>query len=156
MTIEALGVDALDAVDAISSRAFDPLYGEAWTKAQCLSILGLPGYRLTGAWRGPAAGAELAGFAIDRVVAGESELLLLAVDPAAHRSGIATALLQDWFHRAGAQGAGRLFLEMRRDNPARFLYEKLGFEEIAVRPAYYLGRDGVSRDAVTMVRDGLR
>jgi ribosomal-protein-alanine N-acetyltransferase len=149
VTVGALGVDSLSAVDGISARAFDPRYGEAWNKAQCLAVLALPGYRLRGAWVGdPVQG--LMGFCIDRTVAGESELLLLAVDPAARRQGVGAKLMTDWLGHARSQGVTRAFLEMREDNPARHLYDNFGFRPIAVRPAYYRGGDGILRDAVTM------
>lgn len=154
--IAAAGADALDAIDALSRRAFDPRFGEAWSKAQCLSVLAMPGYRLRGAWLeqegSEGQGRRLAGFAIIRSVGDESELLLLAVDPSARRQGVATALLQDWMNSAVEAGVVRVFLEMRTDNEARALYEAHDFFEVAVRPRYYRGNDGVMRDAVTMQR----
>lgn len=147
-----LGADALDDIEAISLRAFDHRYGEAWSKAQCLSVLALPGYRIVGAWRGHTATARLVGYAITRSVADESELLLLAVDPAERRQGVATSLLSEWLNSAHEKGVVRAFLEMRTDNDARALYAGHGFVQIAVRSSYYRGNDGVMRDAVTMQR----
>lgn len=34
-------------VDALMTAAFDPRYGEAWTRNQCLGVLAMPGVRLT-------------------------------------------------------------------------------------------------------------
>lgn len=154
--IAAAGADALDDIDALSQRAFDPRFGEAWSKAQCLSVLAMPGYRLRGAWLAPEGdngeAARLVGYAIIRTVGEESELLLLAVDPCARRQGVATALLADWMNSAVQSGVVRAFLEMRTDNDARALYEAHDFVEMAVRPRYYRGNDGVMRDAVTMQR----
>lgn len=146
----ALGAKSLAQVESISARAFDPRYGEAWNKAQCLSVLSLPGYRLQGAWIDDAGTATLAGFAIDRSVADESELLLIAVDPAYRNKGVAAYLLEDWLTNCRDKDIARTFLEMREDNPARSLYERYGFKQIAIRKAYYRGNDGVMRDAVTM------
>lgn len=145
-----LGAESLDAIEAISLRAFDPRYGEAWNKAQCLSVLALPGYRIVGAWLGNAVTARLVGYAIIRSVADESELLLLAVDPSERRQGVASLLLDEWLNSARDRGVVRAFLEMRTDNDAAALYRRHGFVEIAVRSAYYRGNDGVMRDAVTM------
>ena len=162
--IERLGAAALPAVEAISLAAFDPAYGEAWSKAQCLSVLALPGYRLSGAWidvgQGgsvriaprPGGDAVLAGFAIDRSVADESELLLLAVHPAYRRRGIAGRLLNDWLAGARNRGVRRAFLEMRENNPARALYAAHDFVEVGRRKDYYRGADGTSFHAVTMER----
>lgn len=148
----AIGADLLPAVEALSSRAFDPRYGEAWTKAQCLSALALPGYRLRGCWLADGPDGGLLGFAIDRTVVDESELLLLATDPAARRRGVARRLIEDWLAMARARGVSRLFLEMREDNDARALYRQFGFREVALRRAYYRGGDGLLRNAVTMDR----
>ncbi len=156
-----IGADSLPAVEAISARAFDSRYGEAWNGAQCLAALALPGYRLRGAWRGDrpgkaaglATGGGLLGFAIERTVVDESELLLLATDPATRRQGVARALLDDWLTMAIERRVTRLFLEMRKDNDARALYEIYGFRQIALRKGYYRGGDGLLRDAVTMERN---
>ena len=152
-SVGPIGVDSLPMLDAIMQRAFDPQFGEAWNKAQCLAVLALPGYHLRGAWidaLGPIAG--LTGFAISRIVAGESELLLFAVDPASRRHGTGSALLRDWFDVCQSRGVERQFLEMRMGNPARTLYEQFGFTQIACRTGYYRGRDGTLSDAITMQR----
>lgn len=147
--ITAIGIDHLAAVDRVMAAAFDPAYGEAWNSAQVLATLAMPGYRLRGAFVDGGEG-DLAGFAITRAVAGESELLLLAVDPAVRRSGVASALMQDWLDICATLEVDTAFLEMRQDNPARALYRKFGFADAAVRKSYYRGADGVMRDAVTM------
>jgi ribosomal-protein-alanine N-acetyltransferase len=41
---------------------------------------------------------------------------------------------------------------MRTDNPARQLYDQMGFSIVGRRPDYYRGKDGKLRDAVTMQR----
>jgi len=149
--VGAIGVDSLAMLDGVMQRAFDPQYGEAWNPAQCLAVLALPGYHLRGAWQeelGP--GEGLTGFAISRIVAGESELLLFAVDPAERRKGTGSALLQDWFALCEDQHVDRCFLEMREANPARSLYEYFGFTQIACRVGYYRGRDGMVSNAITM------
>ena len=147
--VESLGVDHLVAIDQIMQRAFDPRYGEAWNSAQVLATLAMPGYRLRGCWPGRA-DSHLAGFAITRIVAGESELLLLAVDPDARRRGVAAALMQDWIDTCRERGVDTAFLEMREDNDARHLYQRFGFCDVALRKSYYQGADGVARNAVTM------
>ena len=150
LNVGAVGASCLPAIEAVMCRAFDPTFGEAWSKAQCLSVLAYPGYALRGAWFGKDPAAGLAGFAISRAVAGESELLLIAVDPDHRRAGVANALMDDWMELNQEKGVTRAFLEMREDNSARSLYEQWGFRDIAIRKAYYLGKDGVARNAVTM------
>lgn len=143
-----LGADRLDEVDAVSRTAFDPRYGEAWTKAQCLSSMAMPGHRMIGM----EIGGELAGFAITRTIAGESELLLLAVVPERRGSGLGRMMIENWIDHARAMGVTRAFLEMREDNPAAFLYRRMDFVPVGLRKSYYRGQDGVMRNAVSMER----
>ena len=75
----------LDAVVAIMDAAFDDRFGEAWTRSQCAGILPMPGVFLTIA---RTSSGEAIGFALQRIVAGDGELLLLAVDPRHRRRGV--------------------------------------------------------------------
>lgn len=152
ITVELAGAESLPQIEQIIAAAFDPRFGEAWTKAQCLSVLALPGYAITTASLPADEGGEpvLAGFSIQRTVGDESELLLLGVDPLRQRKGIASGLIAHWLNWARARGVMRAFLEMRSDNPARTVYERFAFTDVAIRKAYYRGGDGVLRDAVTM------
>ena len=52
------------------TAAFDPRYGEAWTRNQCLGVLAMPGVRLTLAL----VDDRPAGFAMVRSVMDEAEL----------------------------------------------------------------------------------
>lgn len=62
----------------------------------------------------------------------------VAVRPEWRRRGIGRALMRAVFRDAAAEGAERATLEVRRSNdPARRLYEGLGFEVRGTRPAYY-------------------
>ncbi|MBX9727777.1 MAG: GNAT family N-acetyltransferase [Sphingopyxis sp.] len=146
--IVGLGVDRLEEVEAVSRAAFDPVYGEAWTKAQCLAALAMPGHRL----RGVEVDGALAGFAITRTIIDESELLLLAVTPKLRGNGLGRLLLEDWLGEAVSNGVHRAFLEMREDNPAVHLYRATGFIPVGLRKSYYRGGDGVMRNAVSMER----
>ncbi|MDG1169016.1 MAG: N-acetyltransferase [Sulfitobacter sp.] len=90
------------------------------------------------------------GFALSRTVAGETELLTLAVDPAQHRKGIGLLLTQNWLN-ANADRAETAFLEVASDNlAARSLYERLGFEIVATRAGYYARKNAASADALVM------
>jgi [ribosomal protein S18]-alanine N-acetyltransferase len=148
MQIGDVGLAELAEVEAIMARAFDPVYGEAWSPAQCLAVLALPGYAI----RIAASESGIVGFAIIRWVADDSELLLLAVDPDQRGRGVGAALIADWLAFAGSKGAQRFFLEMRKDNPAALLYARMGFAMCGERRGYYRGGDGQVRDAVTMQR----
>jgi len=143
--IEGTAVD-LDEVMATMHAAFDPTFGEAWTRGQCSGILGLGGVWLLLA----RCDGQAAGFALSRVVLDEAELLLLAVQPMNRRLGVGGALLAAVADEARIRGAVRIHLEMRDGNPAAHLYEGAGFHEIGRRKRYYRGRDGSSFDAITL------
>ena len=76
-------------------------------------------------------GKKPVGFLVSRHVAGEIEVLNLAVAPEQRRKGVATNLLR-------ALPSASIFLEVRESNsPARALYRKLGFTVIGYREEYY-------------------
>lgn len=78
------------------------------------------------------------GFILGRAVAGEAEVLTLAVRPQSRGRGLGQALMQAALGLARAGGSGEMFLEVAADNPAAIaLYEKLGFARIGLRPGYY-------------------
>jgi ribosomal-protein-alanine N-acetyltransferase len=138
----------LAAIMRVMDAAFDPAFGEAWSRAQLLTLFALPSARIGLAWDGEVA----CGFSAARIAGPESELLLLAVDPAWRGRGVGAALMADWQSWAAAQGAEDYFLEMRADNDAVHLYERSGFSECGRRKDYYRGGDGMIRDAITMRR----
>ena len=78
-------------------------------------------------------GGRLLGFAMYRVVAGEGELLNLAVDPLARRKGLGRALLQEMMQLAEVW-----HLEVRESNAAAIaLYASLGYKQVGRRSGYY-------------------
>lgn len=135
-------------VDTLMAAAFDPRYGEAWTRNQCMGVLAMPGVRLTLA----SVDDRPAGFAMVRSVADEAELLLLAVDPACRRRGVATALLRAVVAEAQATGIADLHLEVRAGNTAVKLYTAQGFAKVGERRGYYRGKTGQVFDAHTYRR----
>jgi ribosomal-protein-alanine N-acetyltransferase len=139
----------IDTVEALMLQAFDPRFGEGWTRAQCLGVLAMPGVRLTLAWLDD----EPAGFALVRSVLDEVELLLLATVPAHRRRGVAAALLRALIGEAQAGGATRIHLEVRAGNDAVRLYTAQGFTKVGERRGYYRGRTGQLHDAHTYARE---
>lgn len=92
------------------------------------------------------------GFALSRTVAGESELLTLAVAPSHQGQGIGRALTQDWLDSL-AGVAEVAFLEVAADNIAALaLYRSLQFAESGLRKAYYTRAGAASADAIVMRR----
>jgi ribosomal-protein-alanine N-acetyltransferase len=95
-----------------------------------------------------------AGFLLGRAVAGEAEILTLAVAPEARRLGLGRKLVARFLYQAQVRGAGRAFLEVKADNAAAIaLYESSGFAWAGVRRGYYRGRDGSTADALVLARD---
>ncbi|NYT40860.1 GNAT family N-acetyltransferase [Sphingomonas sp. R-74633] len=143
------GSQDLASVSTIMMDAFDARYGEAWTSAQCLGMLSLPGVWLVMA----SIDGRDAGFALSRIIADEAELLLLATRPAARRRGVAGALLRAVIEEARGRGVTRVHLEVRSGNDAVWLYRREGFEKVGERREYYRGRSGQLFDAHTYARD---
>ena len=140
----------LDHVIQVMESAFDPSFGEAWTRSQCAGILPMSGVSLYVA-RSPNS-EEMIGFSLQRVIADEAELLLLAVAPQWRGQGIGRALLGQFIDDAKARGAHRLHLEVRDGNPAVQMYRLAGFDLAGRRRKYYHGSGNQLFDALTFVR----
>ena len=134
-----------EAIDRVMGAAFDPRYGEAWTRSQCVGILAMPGVWLTLA----RVEGAVVGFALSRAIMDEAELLLIAVDPAYARTGIGATLLRGVIADCRGRGVKRLHLEVRANNPAVALYVAHGFRRAGVRRGYYRSRSGETFDAHT-------
>ena len=145
--------DHLDKIMSVMDAAFDPAWGEAWTRRQVSDSLAFAHthFRIVGAdgLEVEDSGREAAGFTIVRSAPGEEELLLVAVAPEARRRGIGEALIRRAIDDARARNAERLFLEARHNNPAIALYLRMGFEPIGRRKEYYRAPDGQKLDAIT-------
>lgn len=148
--------DDIDAIMRVMQAAFDPIYGEAWTRGQVMDalILGQCHYGLADTQgQAPVGTASVCGFFLSRHSYDEEELLLLAVDPAYRRAGIGRQLLIRFAEAATERHSKRLILEMRRNNPAVTLYLQFGFTPVGERRNYYRGSDGTQHDAITFAFD---
>ena len=117
----------------------------------------------------PWAAAEIAAFLADplcftltepesfltgRAVAGEAELLTLAVAPQARRRGLGAKLVQRFLYQARLRGAATAWLEVAADNAAGLaLYTRAGFTESGRRRGYYRRPEGTATDALILRRD---
>lgn len=89
------------------------------------------------------------GFVLGRVIAGEAELLTLAVDPAKRRQGAGRRLVLTYEARIKAMGAAQSFLEVDETNSAAIgLYRALGYTQTGRRKGYYRHPDGQRTDAL--------
>ncbi|WP_301332514.1 GNAT family N-acetyltransferase [Parerythrobacter lacustris] len=149
-------MEDIDRIMEVMDDAFEPRWGEAWTRGQVSSLLTLPSthYRLVdSAGARPVDHAPTAGFTLVRAVPGEEELLLIGVKPQDRASGLGRKLLDFLVRDARSRGAERVFLEMRENNPAVNLYVNAGFRQIGRRSGYYKTTDGVRLDAITFALD---
>ena len=87
---------------------------------------------------GASVGGKTVGFGMMMAVAGEGEILRIAVRPELRRGGIGRAIMQAMTEASEAEGLEAITLEVRASNvPAIGLYKAFGFEEIATRKNYY-------------------
>ncbi|MEZ4527576.1 MAG: ribosomal protein S18-alanine N-acetyltransferase [Desulfobacterales bacterium] len=81
---------------------------------------------------------RIAAYLFFRVIAGEMEILRIAVLPDWRRQGVGRQILGMGLQKALAAGAQVCFLEVRASNiPAMALYADMGFRCIGQRPGYY-------------------
>jgi len=130
MRLRPILADDAEALASLHLACFGPA---AWPADEIADLLTGPG------GFGLAVDAEgLSGFILCRAIAGEAEVLTLAVAPARQRRGHGRALLEAAAALSGALGARALFLEVAADNPpAVALYESAAFEPAGRRRAYY-------------------
>ena len=84
------------------------------------------------------------------VILDEGYIDNVAVEEAARRHGVASALL-DVFVRFGAVNLAFLTLEVRKSNAAAIgLYEKFGFQQVGLRKGFY---SHPREDAIIMTRE---
>ena len=146
-------MDEIDYIMKIMDAAFDPQWGEAWNRRQVSDALVMPhthcilansdGSRWSAGTQSPV------GFVMSRHAADEEELLLIGVLPEAREQGVGRALIKALFEDAAKRGMGKIFLEMRCNNPAERLYRRMGFEPIGQRRDYYRLSNGERMDAIT-------
>ena len=145
--------DDLDRIMAVMDAAFDPMWGEAWTRRQVSDslVFAHTHYRLADQdGDDPAVtDAPPSGFTLVRAAPGEEELLLVGVTPEARGRGLGERLIRNAIEDARTRHAERLFLEARHNNPAIGLYERIGFSAVGRRKEYYRSASGEKIDAIT-------
>lgn len=115
-----------------------------WTAAEFASLLEGPGSFLL---------IEDEGFLVGRALAGEAEMLTLAVPLQVRRAGIGRRLVERFIDAARGRGADTAFLEVADDNAAALaLYRATGWTVAGRRKGYYAHDDGRSRDALVLAR----
>ena len=130
----------------IMDKAFDPMFGEAWTEAQCSAMLIMPGSWFLIA----TVDGEAVGFALIRSAVSEAELMLIAVDPLFQNRKIGRLLLTHILSDCKNAAIDVIHLEVRANNPALIVYESIGFQRVGIRKNYYRGPLGRLSDAITL------
>ncbi len=121
----------LPEVASIESRSFS----DPWSEGSFVELLTAGGHLVA---LGAIGREGVIGYLLARDVAGTSEVMNLAVDPAFRGSGVGQALLKAGVGRLVAAGSREIYLEVRESNRnALVLYHRNGFRSIGMRRAYY-------------------
>ena len=81
---------------------------------------------------------RVAGYVGSQTVCGETDMMNIAVHPDHRRRGIAQILIECLIPELKKRGSRSLSLEVRASNePAKQLYDKLGFNQVGCRKNYY-------------------
>lgn len=140
LRIEPAGWQSLPAVAGLQRRAFLPHL--AYGPSTLIVLKLLPNVRFLVA-RGPASqGGQVLGCAIGDRHQGQTRIINLAVDPAARRHGVGTALLRAL---EAALPRGDLMLMVEQENlAAQALYQREGYHSVGAATDYYgRGRSGI-------------
>lgn len=125
------------------ARLHAAAFRDAWSREWIEKLMAQPGVF--------ACLAGESGFVLVRVAGDEAEVLTLAVEPAARRRGLASALLATASQVAQNRGVRSLFLEVGCRNLAAItLYKRLGFIEVGRRLGYYAAPGGEPEDGLIM------
>lgn len=145
MNLRAATRDLAPAMAAAHAQAFDA----PWDAAAFEAVLDGPGvFGLVAIDEEPLA------VVLCRAVAGEAEVLTIAVAPAARRRGVGRALMVAALEQARVAGAREVFLEVDAGAaPAIGLYAGLGFVRAGLRKAYYDRGAAGRADALLMRLD---
>ncbi|ACV64445.1 ribosomal-protein-alanine acetyltransferase [Desulfofarcimen acetoxidans DSM 771] len=96
---------------------------------------------------------EVVGYAGMWIILDEAHITNVAVHPEHRGRKIGYALMQQMLIRAALRGATKMTLEVRSTNePAKKLYNLLGFKESGIRKGYY---EDTGEDALIMWKEDL-
>ena len=131
MTITNMSSEHVSQVAELEKLCFGT---EAWSEKSVASELT---NRLS-LWLVALDGERVSGYVGSQSVLGESDMMNVAVHPDYRRQGIAEKLCLALVEALKEKGNHCLTLEVRASNePAKALYEKLGFIQVGLRKNYY-------------------
>lgn len=148
IALRAMAIPDVQAVAGIEQQAYPA--AQAWSEGifrDCLRV----GYLC----QVLEVDADLVGYGILSIAAGEAHLLNVCVAPGRQGRGFGRLLVEHFLDLADRYKAHTVYLEVRPSNtPARQLYKSLGFRRIGVRKSYYPALPGELReDAIQLARD---
>ncbi|MBE6924149.1 MAG: ribosomal-protein-alanine N-acetyltransferase [Ruminococcaceae bacterium] len=130
MTIVDMTAAHVPQVAALEALCF----ADPWSEKSITSELENP----LSLWLVALEGDVVTGYIGSQTVLDESDMMNVAVHPDFRRRGIAEALVMALSDRLKEKGSVKLTLEVRASNePAKALYEKLGFVQVGRRRNYY-------------------
>ena len=130
MMILEMNADHVAQVAALERLCF----ADPWSEKSIASELNNP----LALWLVAVEGDSVVGYIGSQTVLDESDMMNVAVHPDHRRRGVAEALVTALSDALKARGSVSLTLEVRASNePAKALYEKLGFALAGRRPNYY-------------------
>ena len=130
MKIVNMNADHVVQVAELEKRCFPDPWSEKSIVSELSNKLAL--------WLVAEEDGRVAGYIGSQTCCDESDMMNVAVHPDHRRLGIAEALVVALCDALTEQGSVSLTLEVRTSNePAKALYEKLGFEQVGRRPNYY-------------------
>jgi [ribosomal protein S18]-alanine N-acetyltransferase len=149
LDLRRLTLGDLNAIEPIERDA----YPTPWSRSMFAGELSKPSSLSLGAFD-PDAGDRLVGYLIISRYVDAWHVMNVAVAPEYRRRGIATALLEELFHRTEGDARRGYTLEVRVSNASAIaLYERLGFHATGVRRGYYTDN---REDALIMWKDPVR
>lgn len=134
-SVAVLGKADIDGVMALERLCFRT----HWTREQFLLGLERRAFRILGIYNpGLHERGALIAYAAFSVIAGEMEIMNIAVHPFHRRKGLGARLLASVLDLCRAEGVAEGFLEVRRSNTGAIdLYRKFGFIQLGTRTNYY-------------------
>ena len=109
-------------------------FSDPWSENSVASELENP----LSCWLVALDGETVAGYVGSQTVMDETDMMNIAVHPDFRRQGVARALILALIGELKKRGSRCLTLEVRASNdPARALYESLGFAHVGTRRNYY-------------------
>ena len=137
--VHEMGPEDISGVSKIEERCFsDPWSPEAVREGLESSLDTWLVYKET---------EEVCGYCVFRIVAGEGELLRIAVLPEFQGRGLSKKLMDQMVEYSRKKKAETMFLEVRESSgKARNLYRSYGFSEEGIRKDYY--RDPVENAVI--------